>query len=107
MSKLLSLSAAAAAMIFLSLAGPTGAAEPTDTADNKRDFAALSCKDVMRLSGEERDLALAFAHGYMLGKKGTTQYDVDVLARITDQFIDHCLDHPAENALKSFEKFAK
>ena len=81
--------------------------QAAETADAKRDFATLACRDVMRLSGAERDIALAFTHGYMLGKKGTTQYDVDALAQITDQFIDYCLDHPAENALQSFEKFAK
>jgi len=98
------LPAAAVAVTFLVLAGNTGAAEP---ADGKHDFGALVCKDVMRLSGSDRDISLAFAHGYMLGKKGTTQYDVDALAQVTDQFIDYCLDHPAENALQSFEKFAK
>jgi len=42
----------------------------------------------------------------VLGKKGTTQYEVDALAQVTDQFIDYCLDHPAAHALQSFEKFA-
>ena len=82
----------------------TGVAESTD---GMRDFGTQSCKEIMRLSGGDRDIALAFAHGYMLGKKGTTRYNVDALAEITDQFIDYCLDHPAENALQSFEKFAK
>jgi hypothetical protein len=98
------LSAAAVAVTFLVLAGTAAAAEP---AGAERDFGALACKDVMRLSGSDRDIALAFAHGYVLGKKDTTQYNVDALAQITDQFIDFCLDHPADNALKSFEKIAK
>lgn len=89
-------------IIFLSIT--IGAFAQTD---NKRDFGTLSCKEMMRLSGEDREIALAFAHGYMLGKKGTTQYEVDALAQITDQFIDHCLDNPTENALQSFEKLAK
>jgi len=96
--------AATVLVTFLVLTAATGA---TDTADTKRDFGTLSCKDVMRLSGSDRDISLAFAHGFMLGKKGTTEYDVDALAKVTDQFIDYCLDHPAENALQSFEKFAQ
>jgi hypothetical protein len=91
-------------MTFSVLAGTAAAAEP---ADQKRDFSVLSCKEVMRLSGTDRDITLAFAHGYMLGRKDTTRYDVDALAQVTDQFIDYCLDHPAENALQSFEKFAR
>ena len=98
------LPAVAIAVTLVVLAGTAGAAE---TADAKRDFATLACRDVMRLSGAERDIALAFTHGYMLGKKGTTQYDVDALAQITDQFIDYCLDNPKENALTAFERLAK
>ena len=78
----------------------------TAVAADKRDFGTQTCKEVMRLSGNERDIAIAFAHGYVLGKKGTTQYEVDALAQVTDQFIDHCLDNPAANALQSFDKFA-
>ncbi|EXJ12640.1 hypothetical protein D779_4058 [Imhoffiella purpurea] len=76
-------------------------------AETPRDFGTLVCKDVMRLSGEDRSVALAFVHGYVLGKKGTTQYEVETLAGITDRFIDYCLNHPADNALQSFEKLAK
>ncbi len=71
------------------------------------DLTAHSCKDVMRLSGEDREIALALVHGYVLGKKGTTKYDVETLAQITDRFIDHCLDNPKDNALAAFEKIAR
>mgnify|MGYP001817537776 CR=1 FL=1 len=84
----------------------SAAVSGTAVAADKRDFGTQTCREVMRLSGSDRDIALAFAHGYVLGKKGTTQYEVDALAQVTDQFIDYCLDHPAANALQSFEKFA-
>jgi hypothetical protein len=92
---------AVAALLTLSTAIPG-----TAIAADNRDFATQTCKEVMRLSGNDRDIAIAFAHGYVLGKKGTTQYEVDTLAQVTDQFIDYCLDHPADKALPSFEKFA-
>ncbi|MCG6967864.1 MAG: HdeA family protein [Chromatiaceae bacterium] len=96
--------AAAALAVFALNATDTAAAEPTGT---KQDLGTFSCKEVMRLSGEDRGIALALAHGYVLGKKGTTQYEIEALAQITDQFIDHCLDHPTDNALQSFETIAK
>jgi len=65
------------------------------------------CRDIMRLSGEDREVALAILHGYRLGKKDTTQFETQALAEITDRFIDYCLDHPRENALQSFDKVAK
>ena len=81
------------------------AADPPS--QNARDMKNSTCKDVMILSGQDRDVALALAHGYVLGKKGTTKYEIDKLAQITDKFIDYCLDNPKENALAAFEKIAK
>lgn len=72
-----------------------------------RDLNEYSCKDVMRLSGQDRDVALALTHGYVLGKKGTTKFEVDALAGITDKFIDYCLDNPKANALEAFERIAR
>ena len=97
---------AAATLAALSLAGTNAlAAEPPS--QNARDLRDNTCKDVMRLSGQDRDVALALAHGYVLGKKGTTKFEIDRLALITDKFIDHCLDNPKDNALAAFEKIAK
>ena len=62
------------------------AADPPS--QNARDLKDNTCKDVMRLSGQDRDVALALAHGYVLGKKGTTKFEIDRLALITDKFID-------------------
>lgn len=107
MFKLGEVLAAAAAMAVLSL--PTGgafAAQPQGEKD-VRDLGSSSCKEVMRLSGQDRDVALALAHGYVLGKKGTTKYEIEVLAQITDKFIDYCLDNPKANALDAFETIAK
>ncbi|MGD1983172.1 MAG: HdeA/HdeB family chaperone [Chromatiaceae bacterium] len=95
--------AAAATTLFIVASATSGLALAAD----ERDFSTQSCKDIMRLSGEDREIALAFAHGYVLGKKGTTRYDVDRLAGITDRFIDYCLDNPRTNALQSFERIAE
>lgn len=95
-----------AALTAVSFAGASAlAADPPSK--NARDLRDNTCKDVMRLSGQDRDVALALAHGYVLGKKGTTKYEIDRLAQITDNFVDHCLDNPKDNALAAFEKIAK
>ena len=95
---------AAAALVASSLIATNALAE--EPSGTKQDLGDMSCKEIMRLSSDDREIALALAHGYVLGKKGTTQYEVEALAQITDQFIDFCLDHPTENALQSFEKLA-
>lgn len=73
----------------------------------KRDLKDNQCRDVMILSGEDREIAIAFAHGYMLGKKNTTEYVPEILGDATDKFMDYCLDNPKDNALEAFEKFTK
>lgn len=94
---------AAALVAGTSVVGASAMAAEGDQVD----FSTNLCKDVMRMSGAERDLALAFAHGYVLGEKGTTKFDIRALEEVTDKFISYCLDHPQDNALQAFERIAK
>lgn len=98
--------ASLATLIALCLASLSAVAADAPS-QNARDLASNTCKDIMRLSGQDRDVALAVAHGYVLGRKGTTKFEIDTLAQITDKFIDYCLDNPKDNALAAFEKIAK
>lgn len=84
-----------------------GAAIAAEEPSAKKDLRDFSCKEVMRLSGSERENALALVHGYRLGKMNTTQYEIEALADLTDRFIDHCLDNPNDKALAAFEKLGK
>lgn len=63
------------------------------------DLNSYSCKDVMRYSGGDRQMALAFLHGYLLGTKGTRQFNLDKLIDASESFIEHCLDHPMKKAV--------
>lgn len=65
------------------------------------------CKDVMRMSGEERGVALGVMHGYALGKKGATSFKSDAANALSNDFIEYCLDNPSARALESFEKLMK
>jgi hypothetical protein len=62
------------------------------------------CKDVMRDSGANRDVAIAFLHGYLLGKSGSSKFDLEVLHKQTDDFIEQCLDNPAQKAVDVMAK---
>ena len=104
MSKSHRILAVAVTFSALCIGGPTViAGELSETRDLKNN----QCKDVMILSGEDREIAIAFAHGYMLGKKNTTRYVPAELGDATDKFMDYCLDNPKDNALAAFEKFTK
>jgi len=84
-----------------------GAAIAAEQSSNQKDLSTFQCKDVMRLSGNERENALSLVHGYRLGKMNTTQYEIEALSDLTDRFIDYCLENPNEKALASFEKLGK
>jgi hypothetical protein len=64
-----------------------------------RQISDYTCKDVMRDSGEGRDIAIAFMHGYLLGKTGAAEFDLEVLTKQSDAFIEYCLDNPASPAM--------
>lgn len=57
------------------------------------------CKDVMRESGSNRDVAIAFLHGYLLGKSASSSFDLEALHKQTDEFIERCLDSPTQKAV--------
>ena len=63
-----------------------------------------TCKDIMREQGSNRDVAIAFLHGFLLGKSGTSIFKLDVLHKRTAEFIDLCLDNPAEKAVNVMSK---
>jgi hypothetical protein len=67
--------------------------------ERNRTIEQYACKDVMRDSGANRDVAIAFLHGYLLGKAGGTAFSLDAIQRQTDAFIERCLDNPNEKAV--------
>lgn len=87
---------AVVSMVMLAVAG---ACHAQDSAD--RTIGQYTCKDVMRERGANRDVAIAFVHGYLLGKSNGTKFNIDTLQKQTDAFIDHCLDNPKDNAMET------
>jgi hypothetical protein len=53
----------------------------------------------MRESGSGPDTAIAFIHGYLLGKSGGTTFGLEQLEKQTDAAVNECLDNPSEKAL--------
>ena len=105
------MSAAAVAAALLLVAGHGAAQQPAKAAAAKSeqgdDLDRYLCKDVMRMTGEDRIIATAFLHGYTLGKKSSTKYVPTELSKISDSFVEHCLSDPNDKALQAFTKLAK
>ena len=78
------------------------AARAEDASD--RTVEQYTCKEIIRESGSGRDNAIAFLHGYFVGKSGNSAFNLDTLAKQTDAFVNRCLDNPNEKAVDAMEK---
>ena len=63
----------------LSWAGAARAQTATDRA-----VELFTCKDVMREPNTSREVAIAFLHGYLLGKSGGSKFNVEALEKQTN-----------------------
>ncbi len=95
------------AIATTSLMLPLGAQAAEAAGPSVTKMNSFLCKDIMRMSGEDRVIALSLLHGYYLGKKGATEYQPGKLSQMSDDFVEYCLEHPNDQALGSFAKFAK
>jgi len=80
-------------------------AGPAFAQNNKdRSVEQFTCKDVVRESGADRDVAIAFLHGYLLGKSGNSKFNLDALRTQSNQFIERCLNNLNEKAEDAMSK---
>jgi hypothetical protein len=86
--------AAAAATALMGAVSIVGAQPQAD-----RTVEQYTCKDLMRDGGPTREIAVAFLHGYLLGKAGGSRFNLEMLSRQTDDFVERCLDNPNEKAV--------
>jgi HdeA/HdeB family len=69
-----------------------------------RSVEQYSCRDIVRESGADRDVAIAFLHGFLLGKSGNSKFNLDVLHKQSVDFIERCLDNLSGRALDTMSK---
>jgi hypothetical protein len=87
--------------------GLCGAGAATAQTTPDRAVELFTCKDVMREPNTSRDVAIAFLHGYLLGKSGDSKFNVEILEKQTSSFIEECLDNPQGKAADVLAKLKK
>jgi hypothetical protein len=105
MTKTRILSLLAVTTLFLQSAA--GLAETSKPAAKDAALDQLGCRTLLRIGGDERAFTLMYLHGFVSGKNSQMYLDVQTLAEVTDQVIEHCIDHPADKLLPVFEKYRK
>jgi HdeA/HdeB family len=91
---------ALSALILFALGSDRASAQSA----NSRTVDQYTCKDVMREHGDNRDVTIAFLHGFLLGKSESAAFDIGTLHKQTSAFIEYCLDHPGEKAVDTMSK---
>jgi hypothetical protein len=71
---------------------------------NERTIEQYACKDILRESGSNREVAVAFLHGFLLGKSGGSTFNLETLKKQTDAFLDRCLENPHDKAVDAMMK---
>lgn len=64
----------------------------------------VSCREMLKMTSDERDFTMIFLHGFMSGKKGQIEFDGPALTEATDQVLDACIGSPDDSLLSVFEK---
>ncbi len=67
------------------------------------DLQGVTCREILKSEGEDRTNTLIFMHGYISGQKGETTINAPVLADVTNQILDTCIDNPEQTLLSVFE----
>ena len=84
--------------LAIMLAGVLAAGSAQAQSQADRTIEQFKCRDVMREPDQNRAVAIAFLHGYLLGKSGDSKFNVEALEKQTDAFIEQCLDNPQTKA---------
>jgi hypothetical protein len=89
------------------MAGILAVSSAQAQSQSDRTVEQFKCKDVMREPEQNREVAIAFLHGYLLGKSGDSKFNVETLEKQTDAFVDECLDNPQAKAEEVMLKLKK
>jgi HPt (histidine-containing phosphotransfer) domain-containing protein len=93
--KVFSASIFVGALVLSGACASSGASAQTQV---DRTVEQYACKDIIREEGENRAIAIAFLHGYLVGKSGSSKFNVEAMEKQTDAFIEQCLDNPQARA---------
>ena len=77
--------------------------EIEESSEDLVDLQTMTCREILKSEGEDRANTLIFMHGYINGTKGETTVNPPILADVTNQILDTCIDNPDRELLSVFE----
>jgi len=73
----------------------------------KIDISKMTCKELMSGNDTDREVGIAYFHGFLAGKKNSHVVDVKTTSELTDKVKDYCLSNPASTVMDAFTKSGK
>ena len=75
--------------------------------ENTPDIGKLTRKELMGGTDIEREVGIAFFHGYMAGKKNRQAIDLPVASALSVKVRDFCLSNPTNTVMDAFKNLGK
>ncbi|GBF82477.1 HdeA/HdeB family chaperone [Aphanothece sacrum] len=82
---------------------PTYAQE--DTQNTNVDLSKISCREVLKMPGEDKQFTFVFFHGLITGKNKQMTIDRIALREASDKITDYCIENPKASLMSGFEKY--
>ncbi len=73
--------------------------------DTKVELNKISCREMLKMPGKDRELTLVFFHGVMAYKNSQMIIDRVVLREATDKITDYCIDNPNTMLMEAFDRY--
>ena len=82
-------------------------AEEGKSGENTIHIGKMTCKELMGGNDTDREVGIAFYHGYLAGKKGSQTIDLPTASALSDRVKDYCLSNPTSTVMDAFTKSVK
>ena len=93
------------ALVSILMAIPAWAG--SSTVEGTFDLMKLTCKELMRGNDSDREIGIAFYHGFLAGQKNEQTMDLHAASALTDAVKEYCLSNPTETVMSAFTKSKK
>jgi len=94
-------------MVFgFALAAATAWAEEGASQKGMVDIGKLTCKQLMGGDDSDREVGMAFYHGFLSGKNNNQVVNLEEMSAKTDKVKDYCLSNPTSAVMDAFTKSA-
>ncbi|MGK7880846.1 MAG: HdeA/HdeB family chaperone [Crocosphaera sp.] len=73
--------------------------------DTKVELNKISCRELLKMPGKDRQLTLVFFHGLMAAKNDQMIIDRVALREATNKVTDYCIDNPNSMLMTAFDEY--